>query len=355
MDERDRELLNLIQNSFPLVARPYERLGQELGESEDDTLARVRRLRRDNIIRQISAIFDTKSLGYKSSLVAMRVSPGRIGQAAQIINEHPGVTHNYERNHEYNLWFTIAVPPTSDLEHVVRRLHELTAAERTRVMYTLRLFKIGVDLDMKGDRPADARAEPLYSEPDRQRAAQHQFIDRDVAVLRELQEDLPSEPTPFAPMAARLGISEDELFAAADDLIARGFLRRFAAILYHRKAGFKANAMGVWKVPEEQVAEIGPQMASFKAVSHCYHRPTYEDWPYSIFTMVHGSSPEQCEEILAAISRETGIWDYRSLYSTREYKKIRLRFYTDEYAAWELKYLGETETARLLSHTAVPR
>src|SRR5918911_4230551 len=158
MDERDRELLNLIQNSFPLMARPYERLSQQLGESEDDTLERVRRLRRDNIIRQISAIFDTKSLGYKSSLVAMRVPPGRIGQAAQIINEHPGVTHNYERNHEYNLWFTIAVPPTSDLEHVVRRLHELTAAERTRVMYTLRLFKIGVDLDMKGDRPADARA-----------------------------------------------------------------------------------------------------------------------------------------------------------------------------------------------------
>lgn len=347
MDDRDRELLNLIQNSFPLVSRPYAQLGERLGEPEDDTIGRVQRLRREHIIRQISAIFDTKSLGYRSSLVAMSVEPGRLSEAARLVNEHPGVTHNYERNHAYNLWFTIAVPPTSDLEATVQCLHDLTRAEQTRVMYTLRLFKIGVDLDMTGRRAPDARSKPEYSEPDRQRAMQHAFTTEDVAVLRELQEDLPAEPSPFAPMAARLGCSEHELFARAADLTRRGFLRRFAAILYHRRAGFKSNGMGVWAVPEDRVAEIGPLMASFKAVSHCYHRPTYPDWPYSIFTMVHGNTDEQCEEILAAISRETGITQYRSLYSSREYKKVRLRFYTDEYAQWEAKYLGETATVRL--------
>jgi siroheme decarboxylase len=347
MDDRDRQLLNQIQNSFPLVARPYAELGQMLGEAEDEVIDRIRRLRRENIIRQISAIFDTKALGYRSSLVAMQVPHDRLADAAQIINEHPGVTHNYERNHEFNLWFTIAVPPESDLEAIVQRMHELAGAESTRIMYTLKLFKIGVDLDMTGTRAADARAKPHYIEEDRKRAAQYELTSKDIEVIREIQEDLPAEPAPFPPMAARLGYSESELFAHLDDLVRRGFLRRFAAILYHRKAGFKSNAMGVWGVPEDRIAELGPVMASFAAVSHCYQRPTYENWPYTIFTMVHGNSDQQCEEILAAISAETGIQEYRSLYSSREYKKTRLRFYTDEYAKWELKHFGETETVRL--------
>ena len=166
MDELDKQLLNRIQSDFPLVARPYEELGQPLGLTEDEVIERVRALRSERIIRQVSAIFDTKSLGYKSSLVAMRIDPSRVSDAAQVINEHPGVTHNYERNHEYNLWFTIGVPPTSDLEAIVQRMHELFGAETTRIMYTLRLFKIGVNLDMTAQRPANATYAPEYDEDD---------------------------------------------------------------------------------------------------------------------------------------------------------------------------------------------
>jgi DNA-binding Lrp family transcriptional regulator len=346
MDDLDRQLLNQIQGSFPMVRRPYQALGQTIGRSEAEVLERICRLRQEHIIRQVSAIFDTKALGYRSSLVAMRVPPERISQAAQVINEHPGVTHNYERNHQYNLWFTAAVPPTSDLEATCQRLHELAGAESTRIMYTLRLFKIGVNLDMTGQRPADARARPEYSEDDRLKANAASLSADDIALIREIQEDLPVEPEPFAAIAARLGLSQEELFGQAADLVVRGFLRRYAAILYHRRAGFRANGMGVWRVPEEQVLRIGQEMASFAAVSHCYQRPTYPDWPYTVFTMVHGNSVAQCEEILAAISQSTGIDEYLTLYSSREYKKVRLAFYTDDYARWELKYLGETDTVR---------
>src|SRR5918911_2159748 len=204
MDDLDKQLLNRIQSDFPLAARPFAELGRTLGLSEDEVVERMRALKAGRIVRQVSAIFDTKSLGYKSSLVAMRVDPARITEAARIINEHPGVTHNYERNHQYNLWFTIAVPPTSDLEAVVQRIHELAGAEVTRVMYTLRLFKIGVDLDMKGDRPADARAAPEYQEQDRIRARDYTVDELDQAVIRELQEDLPIEPRPFLAMAERV-------------------------------------------------------------------------------------------------------------------------------------------------------
>jgi len=344
MDDLDRQLLNRIQSDFPLVARPFAELGRPLGLSEEDVVARMRALKAGRIVRQVSAIFDTKSLGYKSSLVAMRVDPDRITEAARIINEHPGVTHNYERNHQYNLWFTIAVPPTSDLEAVVQRIHELARAEVTRVMYTLRLFKIGVNLDMTGRRPPDAVATPEYREQDRVRARDFTVTELDKQVIRELQEDLPIEPRPFKAIAERIGLTEDELFAAMQSLVERGFMRRMAAILYHRRAGFRANGMGVWAVPEDDVVEIGEQMASFANVSHCYRRPTYPDWPYNVFTMVHGQSVEQCEEILAAISKKTGVTEYISLYSTREYKKTRLLFYTDAYQNWEAKWMPQVES-----------
>ncbi len=179
MDDLDKQLLNRIQSDFPLAARPYLVLGESLGLAEDEAVERMRALKAGKIVRQVSAIFDTKSLGYKSSLVAMRVAPEQITHAARVINEHPGVTHNYERNHEYNLWFTIAVPPTSDLEAVIDRIHELAGADVTRIMYTLRLFKIGVNLDMTGKRRADATSTPEYGEEDRIRAREFSISELD--------------------------------------------------------------------------------------------------------------------------------------------------------------------------------
>jgi DNA-binding Lrp family transcriptional regulator len=345
MDDTDRLILNHIQSDFPLVERPYARVAEILSSTEDEVVERVRVLREDRIIRQISGIFDTRALGYKSSLVAARLPDGRIHAGAQIINEHPGVTHNYERNHEYNLWYTIAVPPNSDLEATIQRLHELSGSESTRVMYTLKLFKIGVNLDLTGNRAPTATSKPEYSEQERNRASGFSLSQRDMDVIREIQEDLSLDLEPFAGMAERIGVGQSELFKAAASLQERGFLRRFAAILYHRRAGFRSNAMGVWAVPDDKIAEIGPKMASFSAVSHCYQRPTYPDWPYSVFTMVHGHSDEECEELLAAIKEGTGITDYRSLYSTREYKKTRVRYFTPEMAEWEAKHMTAAAAA----------
>ena len=115
----------------------------------------------------------------------------------------------------------------------------------------------------------------------------------------------------------------------------RGLLRRVAAILYHRRAGFSANGMGVWKVPPERIDELGPRMASFRGISHCYQRPTYADWPYSVFTMAHGRSKEECDAVLDAIAADTGIDERATLYSSTEFKKIRLLYFTDEFREWE--------------------
>jgi len=151
-DSIDAALLGVLQESLPFVERPFEAMGKRCGLSEDETLRRIQALKDGKVIRQISAIFDTRSLGYASSLVAARIAPEKIDAAVAVINSHPGVSHNYLRNHEFNLWYTIAVPPTSrlGLNGTVNLLHQLSGADTTRLLPTLRLFKIGVRFDVEG-------------------------------------------------------------------------------------------------------------------------------------------------------------------------------------------------------------
>ena len=338
LDRIDQELLNLVQVDFPVVARPFAFLGEQLEVDEDEVMARLGALKKNKIIRQISAIFDTRALGYKSSLVATRAPSDYVDDVAAVISEHPGVSHNYRRDHEFNIWWTVAVPPTSSLEAHVDALHGLAGAEATRLMQTIRMFKIGVDLDMTGTRAADAKTTiPAYRASPKAGLA---LDEAEVALLRELQEDITLEPAPFAGMAARIGITEEDVLDGARRFVAEGRCRRFAAVLHHRQAGFVANAMSVWRVPEERIDEVGNAMAGFAAVSHCYQRPTYPDWPYNLFGMLHGRSKDDCEESADAIARDTGIAEHAMLYSTKEYKKVRVRYYAPEFFEWERRHLA---------------
>jgi len=334
LDEQDRRLLNLLQGSFPIAQRPYAAVAELAGLSEEEVLARTKRLLDERIIREVTPIFDTRVLGYSSMLVAARVDPENPWRAAKVINEHPGVSHNYLRDHDFNIWFTIATEPGSRLgvEGTLDVLQHLTGAESVRQLPTLRLFKIRMDLEMeKGTETLAAAAETVdHREPEA-----IELSERDVAIIRATQGPMQPVPEPFAPAAAELGIGQAELFDHLESMRERRALRRVAAILFHRRAGFSANGMGVWRVPEERILELGPRMASFRGISHCYQRPTYEDWPYSVFTMAHGRSKDECDAILDSIAEDTGIEERRTLYSSTEFKKIRLRYFTDEHQRWE--------------------
>jgi DNA-binding Lrp family transcriptional regulator len=146
---------------------------------------------------------------------------------------------------------------------------------------------------------------------------------------------MPVISEPYGPAAERLGVTPAEVLKRLESLRERGGLRRVAAILYHRRAGFSANGMGVWEVPEDQVFETGKRMAAFRGVSHCYQRPTYADWPYSVFTMAHGRSKEECDAVLDAIAEATGIAGRATLYSSTEFKKVRMIYFTDDFRRWE--------------------
>jgi DNA-binding Lrp family transcriptional regulator len=342
LDDRDRELLNAVQWDFPLEPRPYAALGDRLGIPEPEVRERIQRVKDAGVLRQLSAIFDTRALGYTSALVAAKVEPSRIDVAAQVVNAHPGVSHNYKRNHEYNLWYTLAVPPGESLDDHLDVLHRESGALVTRKLPTLKLYKIGVKLDMTGKTAADAKAEVLPHEQPERKAEMPipDLTDLERAAIGIVQEDLPNVERPFAAQAAKLGIDETEVLRLLRSFKERKLMRRFAAVMNHRSAGFKANAMGVWAVPDERLDEIGPQMAGFAAVSHCYRRPTYDDWPYSVFTMVHGRSARDCEATIDAIRTETGIDNYCLLWSVKEYKKVRVRYFTPEWDLWRVEHFS---------------
>jgi DNA-binding Lrp family transcriptional regulator len=339
----DGALLNHIQDDFPLTQRPFQALAEKFGSSEASVIERLQAMRESGVLRQVSAIFDTTALGYRTSLVAARIPAERLAAGAAIINGHPGVSHNYRRNHDFNVWFTVAVPPDASLEWTVERLGQLAGAESVRRLPTLKLFKIGVSLDMTGQRALDARGEPEYSDERRNEAARIPVTDFDIDLVRALQDDIELVPEPFAGPAARVGLSQERLLEEALRLQRQGHLRRFAAILRHRKAGFTANGMAVWAVPEARTDEIGPVMASFRSVSHCYRRPIYPDWPYSVFTMIHARSKAECEATADAIEAATGIHERAMLYSSTEYKKVRLTYFTEELDGWERRERARAE------------
>jgi DNA-binding Lrp family transcriptional regulator len=338
LTDLDRKLLNLMQGSFPIEPRPYAAVAREAGVAEDDVLSRVQHLLDKRIIRQVTPIFDTRAFGYGSMLVAAKVDPEHPWRAAKVINEHPGVSHNYLRNHEFNMWFTLAVERESKLglDGTLDVLKDLTGAESIRQLPTLQLFKIRMDLEMEGDTLAlstqgDEKA-PIDLE-------QQIYDETDIAVVRATQGDLPVVPEPYVAAARELGMTVDALVDHLRGMQERGLLRRVAAILYHRRAGFSANGMGVWRVPDDRIDEIGPRMACFRGISHCYERPTYADWPYQIFTMAHGRSKEECDAVLDAIAAEIPeVSDRATLYSSTEFKKIRLMYFTDEFKRWEAEH-----------------
>jgi DNA-binding Lrp family transcriptional regulator len=260
LDETDRRLMNLLQSSFALDPEPYALIASEAELGVDEVKSRTQRLLDERIIREITPIFDTRALGYDSMLVAAKVDSEYPHRAAEIVNSHPGVSHNYLRTHDFNLWFTIATPPDSELglEGTLDVLQRLTGAESIRQLPTLTLFKINMNLEMEGG--TDALAASVEAAPPRELEAQP-YDDTDIAVIR---------------------------------------------------------------------------------VSHCYQRPTYPDWPYSVFTMAHGRSKEECDAILDSIADEHELHgdDRAVLYSSTEYKKIRLRYFVDDYARWEQEHAG---------------
>ncbi|RLA83809.1 MAG: Lrp/AsnC family transcriptional regulator [Epsilonproteobacteria bacterium] len=329
-----KEILLRVQKNFPLTAKPFEAIAKELNMEENEVISIIQQQKDEKIIRQTSAIFDTKSLGYKSSLVAFEIDEDKIDTAVEIINAHPGVSHNYERNHKFNIWFTMAVSPETKigLDKTIEILAKLTNANAFIMLPTLKLFKISVKLDTTGK--GDKKEKIVKKEK-----IEIEMTPLHMDVIKLLQNDITIKSEPFEDIIKTLNITYQEFFKIVDELQQSGMMRRFASILNHRKAGFNANAMVVWDVDEKDGETIGKTAAEFSAVSHCYLRPKYDNWQYNLFTMIHGKTKDETDAVIADIEKEIESKSHMPLYSSREFKKIRLKYFTDDEKQWENKYI----------------
>ncbi|MFQ5782628.1 MAG: Lrp/AsnC family transcriptional regulator [Nitrosopumilus sp.] len=326
MNELDKELLNEIQWTFPLVTRPFDTIAKKFNTSPEIIKEHLNQLKDSGVLRQLSAIFDTRKLGYTSSLVAMEIEPDKLEYVASQINRHPGVSHNYERDHQFNLWFTLAVPPGSDLKTELEKFNVLKGIKKVRMLPTLQLFKIGVKLDMVDEKKHDVAPTEEKKEI---KNVKFEPTEQDKDFIRELQKDMDIIDEPFVKAAHNLGISENELFAKMKYYEDIGVMRRFAAILRHRQVGFTANGMIVWNVPKDKISEVGAKLGAFPQISHCYERPTYPDWPYNVFSMIHCKTHDEANEMAKTIQDQIHVDDYRILFSSREFKKTRVEYFVE--------------------------
>ncbi|MFM9876078.1 MAG: Lrp/AsnC family transcriptional regulator [Nitrosarchaeum sp.] len=326
MDSLDKEILNEIQWTFPLTPKPFDDIAKKFDTTPEIIKERLINLKKIGVLRQLSAIFDTRRLGYKSSLVAMEIESDKLEHVANQINRHPGVSHNYQRDHQFNLWFTLAVPPGSDLKTEVDKFSILKGIKKVRMLPTIKLFKIGVKLDM-----VDEKKHDVIPSEEKKEINNIKFVptETDKEFIRELQKDMDIIDRPFLDASKKLGLTEHELFEKLKYYENIGVMRRFAAILRHREVGFTANGMIVWNVPDEKIEEVGLKLGAFPQVSHCYQRPTYPDWPYSVFSMIHCKSEEEAGEMTKTIQSQINIPDYKILFSTREFKKTRVEYFVE--------------------------
>jgi siroheme decarboxylase len=317
----DNKLLGLLQTGFPLTSEPYSDLGSKLDVSGKEVIRRIAALRKSGIVRQISPVLDARKLGYQSTLIAMKVEEGKTGRAEKALSDHLGVSHAYERAHEFNIWFTLSVPLSINIDTELRKLSSQIGALAAFALPAVRVFKLrtnfGPDEDNhieEGAGQSGALSEKVpLSETER-------------SVINSMQVDLPLSSDPFRNIAETLDMSVSALLDHCCSLLRRAVIRRYGASINHYKAGYRANAMTAWKVPGEKVEAIASGIVSFKQVSHCYERATNSSWGYNLYVMIHGSSEAVCLDTVNKIQAGSGIGDYAVLFSTREFKKTRIKY-----------------------------
>lgn len=317
IDSPHLTILSLLQTEFPLVSEPFAEIGLKLGLSTSEVIRQIQNLKDISLIREISPILDARKLGYENTLVAMRISADHLPTALQVILEHPGISHAYERNHELNVWVTLAISEKIGLEKALKQLSSDTHAEYIYSFPALKVFKLRAIFGQDNEN---------VSVPRNENQTHLVLSTEEKTIVNVIQQDLALVADPFNSMAKQARMDKQQFLAICRNLLQRGVIRRYAASINHRNAGFNANAMVGWIVSTEMVDITGQTMATRPEISHCYVRKTNPQWPYNLFTMIHGQTKEICQSVVDQLALQTGLNTYSVLFSTREFKKIRIKY-----------------------------
>jgi DNA-binding Lrp family transcriptional regulator len=309
----EARLLDFLQTGFPLVARPFAALASMLNVTENDIIAGITSLKSSGVVRQIGPVINPQAIGFKTTLVAMKLDPSYMPAASSVLKASPGVSHAYEREHEFNLWVTLAAGPDENIDASVQRLAIACRASNVIALPAVKIYKLQA---LFGSKSQPATLPPAA-------VNKHILTAEQKRVLNALQQDLALITTPWDSLATSTGMETQQFLDIVRGLILNGVIRRYGANINHRKTGFTANAMTCWQVDANSADAIGAALTRLQAVSHCYLRQAQTAWPYNLFAMIHGQQREECTAVAHRISNEYAIHDCQLLFSIHEIKKIR--------------------------------
>lgn len=326
MNELKKQILNIIQTQFPIEQCPFASLADQLDSSEAEIIDEVNQLKENGVVRRIGAIFDAAHLGYVSTLVAAQVPIEKVDAFVDDVNTLPGVSHNYGRAHKYNIWFTLTMPGNEVIDRTIKQLRDKYETPNIYSLPAEKLYKIKVDFNF-GDQPQKQAASHCNTQV--RQVATSDFSDWQIALIRQLQEDLAVTSEPFNAIAQAVDKDIDVVLGQIRDWKDAGLIRRFGSSIRHHKAGFTANGMAVFQVEPEQLDEAGHLLGQYSQVSHCYHRPTAPDWPYNLFAMTHCQSQEQLTDLVNKMVEQIKPKQHDVLLSTKEYKKTNVKYFVE--------------------------
>jgi DNA-binding Lrp family transcriptional regulator len=298
---------------------PFVALASRLGIGSGEVIERIKRFKQEGVVRQIGPVLEARRLGYYTTLVAFKVAEENLDKATDVIRRHPGISHGYLRQHQFNVWITLSAVSSGAMWSELEKLAVSINAKAVVELPVVKLYKIGFYLDLEGS----GQPTPYNTSTSYRRA---RLSPQDKVVINELQQDLPLVDYPFDIMSTNVGMSTRDFLARCRSLKRRGVMRRFGAAVNHRRAGYKANAMTCWEVPTQKADAVGARLAACKEVSHCYLRKTGPSWQYNIFAMIHGRTREECFRVADTLTVECNLGKYTALFSVKELKKVRVRY-----------------------------
>lgn len=316
-DALDFRLLNDFQRGFPLLSQPWDVLAERLDCTAAEVMARLTRLQGTGKISRVGPVFAPNRIG-ASTLAAMAVPEAELPRVAAQVSAFPGVNHNYRREHRYNLWFVASAADEASLTRLLGDMGATTAYPPI-ALPLCEEYHIDLGFDLASGRRTRHAVSPV----------QRQALTRSEWQLIDLLHDgLPWVARPFQAIGDAAGLGEGRVLATLSRWLADGTLRRFGVVVRHRELGWRANAMCVWQVPEDQVHAFGHALAAEDGVSLCYRRHTALGWPYNLFCMIHGQGRAEVEARRAALAAQVGLAAFPAavLFSTDCYKQCGARY-----------------------------
>jgi len=326
MNQLQKQILNIIQAQFPIVLHPFAALANQVNSKEAEIIRQINQLKQTGIIRRIGAVFNAAHLGYVSTLVGAQVPPEKLNAFVADVNAIPGVSHNYGRDHIYNIWFTLTVPGQKIINQTIERLRQNHNIAAVYSLPAEKRFKMRVYFDFLNRQNHDKN----NTITDSKKITPPCLSDLQISLIRQLQQDLPIISRPFHVIAENIDADINFILQQIIDWKSSGLMRRFGAVIRHQQAGFNANGMVVFEVDPKNIDTSGHLLAAYPQVSHCYQRPTVPDWPYNLFAMTHCESEPQLRDLVKGMVAQIKPKQYDILLSTQEYKKTNVKYFLEK-------------------------